>query len=66
MTMMTQMQNLNTTPLTPTRLMTIQAKHLYTAPVCSTTSELPQHPLDDEEPDDIELPKLETQVPVLC
>ena len=46
--------------------MTIQAKHLYTAPVCSTTSELRQHPLDEEEPDDIELPELETQVPVLC
>ena len=30
------------------------------------TSEPPQHPLDEEELDDIELPELETQVPVLC
>ena len=29
---MTRTQNLITTPLTPTRLMTIQAKHPYTAP----------------------------------
>ena len=29
--MMTQMQNPITTPLTPMMLMTIQAKHLYTA-----------------------------------
>ena len=34
--------------------------------VCSMTSEPPQHPPDEEEPDDIELPELETQVPVLC
>ena len=33
-------------------------------PVHSTTSE--QCPLDEEEPDNIELPELETQVPVLC
>ena len=40
----------------------------------SATSEPPQHPPDEEdnlskdqtEPDDIELPELETQVPVLC
>ena len=32
----------------------------------SATSEPPQHPPDEEEPDNIELPKLETQVPVLC
>ena len=40
----------------------------------STTSEPPQHPPDEEnnfsedqtEPDDIELPELETQVPILC
>ena len=39
----------------------------------SATSETPQHPLDEEdnlsedqtEPDDIELPELETQVPIL-
>ena len=45
------------------------------APVCSTkshilvysmTSEPPQHPLEEDEPDDIDLPELETQVPVLC
>ena len=35
-------------------------------PVHSMTSEPPQHPLDEEEPDNIELPELETQVPVLC
>ena len=29
------------------------------------TNEPPQHPLDEEEPDNIELPELETQVPVL-
>ena len=34
--------------------------------VHNTTSEPPQHPPDEEEPDDIELPELETQVPVLC
>ena len=42
--------------------------------VHSATSEPPQHPLDEEDNlsedqtklDDIELPKLETQVPVLC
>ena len=34
-------------------------------PVHNTTSEPPQHPPDEEELDDIELPKLETQVPVL-
>ena len=41
--------------------------------VPSSTSEPPQHPLDDEdnlfedqtEPDDVELPELETQVPIL-
>ena len=35
-------------------------------PVHSTTSEPPQHPPYEEEPDDIELPELETQVPILC
>ena len=35
------------------------------APVHSTTSEPPQHPLDEKEPDDIQLPELETQVPVV-
>ena len=35
-------------------------------PVCSTTSKPPQHPLDEEEPDDKELPELETKVPILC
>ena len=35
-------------------------------PVHSMTSEPPQHPLDEEGLDDIELPELETQVPVLC
>ena len=35
-------------------------------PVHSTTSEPPQHPPEEEELDDIELPKLETQVPILC
>ena len=34
-------------------------------PILYTTSEPPQHPPDEEEPDDIELPELETQVPVL-
>ena len=34
------------------------------APVHNTTDEPPQHPLDEEELDDIELPELETQVPV--
>ena len=34
--------------------------------VHSTTSEPPQHPLDEEELDDVELPELETKVPVLC
>ena len=34
-------------------------------PIHSTTIEPPQHPLDEEEPDDTELPELETQVPVL-
>ena len=46
--------------------MKIQAKHPYTAPVHSMTSEPPQHPPDEEELDDIELPDLETQVPVIC
>ena len=35
-------------------------------PVHSTTSEPPKHPPDEEEPDDIELPEWEAQVPVLC
>ena len=35
-------------------------------PVHSGTSEPPQHPPEEEELDDIELPKLETQVPILC
>ena len=35
-------------------------------PIHSATSEPPQHPLGEEEPDDTELPELETQVPVLC
>ena len=30
------------------------------------TSEPPQHPPDEVEPDNIELPELQTQVPVLC
>ena len=30
------------------------------------TDEPPQHPLDEEELDNIQLPELETQVPVLC
>ena len=42
--------------------------------ICSATREPPQHPLDEEanlskdetKPDNIELPQLETQVPVLC
>ena len=34
-------------------------------PVHSMTSEPPQHSPDEGEPDDIELPELETQVPVL-
>ena len=34
-------------------------------PVHSTTSEPPQHPLGEEEPDNTELPELETQVPIL-
>ena len=34
-------------------------------PVHSTTSEPPQHPPGEEEPDNIELPELETQVPIL-
>ena len=35
-------------------------------PVHNMTDEPPQHPPDEEEPDNIELPELETQVPVLC
>ena len=35
-------------------------------PVHSTNSEPPQHPQIEGEMDDIELPELETQVPVLC
>ena len=34
-------------------------------PVHSTTCEPPQHPPDEEEPDEIDLPELETQVPIL-
>ena len=34
-------------------------------PIHSITSEPPQHPPDEEEPDDTELPELETQVPIL-
>ena len=36
------------------------------APVHNMTDEQPQHSLDKEELDDIGLPELETQVPVLC
>ena len=32
----------------------------------SMTSEPPQHPPDEEEPDNIQLSELETQVPILC
>ena len=35
-------------------------------PVHNMTNEPPQLPPDEEEPDDIESPELETQVPVLC
>ena len=35
-------------------------------PIHSTTSKSPQHPTDEEELDDVELPELETQVPILC
>ena len=35
-------------------------------PIHRTTSEPPQRPLDEEEPDDTELPELDSQVPVLC
>ena len=35
------------------------------APVHNTTSEPPQHPPDEEEPDAIQLPELQTEVPVL-
>ena len=35
-------------------------------PVHSMTSEPPRHPLDEEDLDNIKLPELETQVPVLC
>ena len=38
---------------------------VHSIPVCSTTSEPPQHPPDEEELDYIELPELETQVPIL-
>ena len=34
-------------------------------PIHSITSEPPQHPPDEVEPDDTELPELETQVPIL-
>ena len=34
--------------------------------VHSMTSEPPQHPLDEEELDDTQLPELETQVTILC
>ena len=36
------------------------------APVHNMTDEPPQHPPDEEELDNIKLPELETQVPVLC
>ena len=36
------------------------------APVHNMTDEPSQHPLDEEDPDNIQLPELETQVPVLC
>ena len=35
-------------------------------PVHSMTSEPPQQPPDEEEPDNIQLSELETQVPILC
>ena len=35
-------------------------------PVHKITDEPPQHPPDEEELDNIELPELETQVPILC
>ena len=35
-------------------------------PVHSMTSKPPQHLSDEEESDNIELPELETQVPILC
>ena len=35
-------------------------------PVHNMTSEPPQHPLDEDELDDIELPELDTQVPIVC
>ena len=35
-------------------------------PIHSRTGEPPQHPPDEEELDDTELPELETQVPILC
>ena len=36
------------------------------SPVHNTTDEPPQLPPDEKEPDDTQLPELETQVPVLC
>ena len=67
MQMMSQMQNMITTLLTPTRPMAIQAKYLYTALEATYQfTEPQQHPLDEEELDDIELPELETQAPILC
>ena len=35
-------------------------------PVHSRTSEPPQNPPDEDKPDDIELPELDTQVPKIC
>ena len=34
--------------------------------VHNMTDELPQLPPDEDEPDDTQLPELETQVPILC
>ena len=67
MMMMTWTQNPITTPFTQMRPLKIQSK----ASVHSTRSHvllrsMEQHPLDEEEPDHIELPELQTQVPVLC
>ena len=68
--MMTWTQNMITTPLTPMRLddnsskASIHSTRSH-APVHNTTDEPPPHHPDEEELDDIQLPELETQVPVL-
>ena len=77
--MTTQMQNPITTPLIPNKADDNLSKASVHSTgslisIHSATSEPPQHPLDEEnnlsedqtKPDDVELPELETQLPILC